>query len=265
MRLRWPAIIEEAARIVSSYDTGVTLRQCFYRLVSAELIPNKPTTYTYLSNLTAEARRQGAFPEFIDQGREIHQPATFSDTADALQYLYDIYRRDRTQGQRVSVYLGVEKLGMVEQLVSWFSDFGVPIVALGGFASQTYVKNIQRDITRQHRPAVLIYAGDFDASGWAIYRDFTKRVGLFAEEKRVAITLEQIRKYKIPKLAGKETDPRRDQHVAEFGSNIQVELDALDPNVLRGIYQDALYEYLDLDVYEKVLRREKRDKATLTK
>ena len=49
--LRWPPIVAEAARIVESYeDTGVTLRQLFYRLVAAELLPNTTTAYSTLSD-----------------------------------------------------------------------------------------------------------------------------------------------------------------------------------------------------------------------
>ena len=39
--------------------TSVTLRQLFYRLVSAQVIPNSQGAYKRLSALTAEARREG--------------------------------------------------------------------------------------------------------------------------------------------------------------------------------------------------------------
>ena len=52
--IHWPPIIEQAAEIVRSYDTGVTLRQLFYQLVSEGLIPNVQTAYSRLSHLTAE-------------------------------------------------------------------------------------------------------------------------------------------------------------------------------------------------------------------
>jgi hypothetical protein len=42
-RLNWgPPIIAEARVIVESYDTPVTLRQLFYRLVARQLIPHPP-------------------------------------------------------------------------------------------------------------------------------------------------------------------------------------------------------------------------------
>ena len=36
----WSALLSQAAAIVRGYDTPVTLRQLFYRLVAAELLPN---------------------------------------------------------------------------------------------------------------------------------------------------------------------------------------------------------------------------------
>jgi len=36
----WPTILIRARQIMAQYDTPVTLRQIFYRLVSEQLIPN---------------------------------------------------------------------------------------------------------------------------------------------------------------------------------------------------------------------------------
>ena len=56
----WPLLLEQAATIVRSYDTSVTLRQLFYRLVAAELLPNTTNAYKALSKYSAEARRAGS-------------------------------------------------------------------------------------------------------------------------------------------------------------------------------------------------------------
>jgi hypothetical protein len=61
-RIDWPQVVGQAREIVESYDTSVTLRQLFYRLVSAQVIPNSQAAYKRLSALTAEARREGDFP-----------------------------------------------------------------------------------------------------------------------------------------------------------------------------------------------------------
>ena len=64
-RIDWPEVIGRAREIVESYDTSVTLRQLFYRLVSAQVVPNTQGAYKRLSALTAEARRDGDFPPLI--------------------------------------------------------------------------------------------------------------------------------------------------------------------------------------------------------
>lgn len=53
-----------------------------------------------------------------DRGRTIHEYQWFTGTGDALTWLSRIYRLDRTRDQDVSLYLGVEKAGMVIQLQS---------------------------------------------------------------------------------------------------------------------------------------------------
>jgi hypothetical protein len=282
-RIDWASIIERAAEIVRSYDTGVTLRQLFYRLVSEQLIPNVDTSYKRLSALTAQARRDGAFPELVDRGRHIHRSLYFDDVAEALAETLRWYRLDRTIGQDVSVYLGVEKAGIVEQLRSWFGDYGIPVLALGGYSSQSYVGQVVADVQSQRlpdrliddygatwdvdtpnwRPAVLLYAGDFDPSGEDIDRDFVARTGCWDKVIRVALSAEQVQTYRLPPNPGKVTDSRAAAFTARHGQLVQVELDALDPVDLRRLYTDAIAQFWDTSAYDAVLARERADLAQL--
>jgi len=256
-RIEWPAIVERAADIVRSYSTGVTLRQLFYRLVSAQLIPNNQAAYKRLSSLTAEARREGTFPDLIDRGRSIHRRASWDSPQDAMEALIRQYRLDRTTGQDVSLYIGVEKAGMVIQLQSWFGDLGIPVLALGGYSSQTYVDDVIDDATRQDRDAILLYAGDFDPSGEDIDRDFEERTGCWDKVIRVALSAAQVREYGLPPNPGKATDSRAAGFIARHGELVQVELDALDPDDLRALFQTAVSAHWDTSAYEAVLGRER--------
>jgi hypothetical protein len=258
-RTDWTPIIERAAEIVRSYETGVTLRQLFYRLVSAQLIGNTQAAYKRLSSLTAEARRAGDFPDLIDRGREIHLPTHFTSVGNALFNIMRWYRLDRTEGQDVSLYLGVEKNGMVEQLSAWFGDLGVPILALGGYSSQTYVDDVVAHVEAQERPAVLLYAGDFDPSGEDIDRDFEERTDCWDKVVRVALSAAQVRQYRLPPNPGKATDSRAAAFVARHGELVQVELDALDPNDLRTLFTEAVGAFWDTSAYELVRERERDD------
>jgi len=264
IRIDWPAVIDRARQIAESYDTSVTLRQLFYRLVSEQVIPNNQGAYKQLSKLTAQARRRGRFPALIDRGRQIHRYQTFDSPRDALNKLVGWYRLDRTTGQDVSVYLGVEKAGMVVQLQSWFGDLGVPILALGGYSSQTYVDDVMDDATAQERPAILLYAGDFDPSGEDIDRDFADRTMCWEQVVRVALSASQVTELGLPPNPGKATDSRAGGFIARHGELVQVELDALDPNDLRGLFQAALDDFWDTSAYEATRDQERDDRRRLS-
>jgi len=262
-RVDWSAVLTEARRIVLGYSTGVTLRQLFYRLVAAQILTNTRSAYQGLSSKTAAARRDGLFPDLIDRGRSIHRYGTFTGTDDAVDYLVAMYRRDRTIGQDVSIYIGVEKAGLVMQLTSWFGGLGIPILALGGYSSQTYVKEVAQDVTRQDRPAVLLYAGDFDPSGEDIDRDFVQRTNCFAKVIRVALSAEQVDTFNLPPAMGKTTDSRASKFIARHGELVQVELDAVPPDTLERLYRDTINQYWDMSAYEAILAQESTERAHL--
>ena len=202
-RLDWPLILVDAAAIVLSYDTPVTLRQLFYRLVAKGVIPNTSTAYKTLSARTAAARRDDEFPALSDNTRKIHRYQSFDGPDDARKWLAQIYRRDHTEGQEYNVYLGVEKRTMLAQLESWFGDHGLPMLALGGYSSQSFEAEVIADIYDNGRPAVLLYAGDFDPSGEDIDRNFVEQVACFDEVVRVALTPEAGRGVPVAPTAGK--------------------------------------------------------------
>jgi hypothetical protein len=263
--LSWPSIVQQASEIVRSYDTAVTLRQCFYRLVAAGTIPNTRSAYTALSDRTTRAREDGWFPDFVDNTRGIERYQTFDGPDAARAWLGRIYRRDRTQGQTWNVYLGVEKRGVLAQLDSWFGDpLGLPLVTLGGYASYTLKAEVRRDAERDGRPTVLIYAGDFDPSGEDIDRDFVAKAGCFDEVVRIAILPEQIEEYDLPPQMGKASDTRSGSFVRRHGQLVQVELEAMAPEDLRALYQSAIDAYFDTSTHEAVLAVEASERRGLT-
>ncbi|HZJ02260.1 MAG TPA: hypothetical protein VFE20_01045 [Thermoleophilia bacterium] len=152
---------------------------------------------------------------------------------------------------------------MVEQLTQWFGPLGLPVLALGGYASQTYVQDVRAAVLRQRRPAILLYGGDFNPSGEDIQRDFLERADCFAGVERVALTAEQVEQYQPPPQPGKASDSRAAQFTERHGRLVQVELDALDATDLRRLYQEAVDRYWDVSAYQTVLEEEARERAAL--
>jgi hypothetical protein len=256
-------ILSHAAEIVTSYETGVTLRQLFYRLVSDGTLRNTKAEYSQLSHRTAAARREGWFPALVDRTREIIVSASWESPEEARAALRDQYRRDRTEGQACSIYLGVEKAGLVEQLRAWFgTPFGIPILPLGGYHSEPFERLIETHTEEHDRPSVLLYAGDLDASGEDIERNFLRWTD-FDESKKVALTIEQATEHHLPQMPGKQTDQRSAGFSTKYGSLFQIEVDALPPDVLRDLFAAATAGYWDDAIYQQVLVRETAEREEL--
>lgn len=256
-------ILPHAAQIVRSYDTGVTLRQLFYRLVSDGSLRNTPAEYSQLSKRTAEARRDGWFPTLVDRTREIVVPSSWESPEEARSALRDQYRRDRTEGQAWSVYLGVEKAGLVEQLRAWFGEpLGIPILPLGGYHSEPFERKIETHTDGYDRPCVLLYAGDLDPSGEDIERNFLRHTD-FDKSTKVALTIEQATEHDLPPMPGKHSDQRAGAFTAKYGSLFQIEVDALPPDVLRDLFAAEIDAFWDDAIHQGVLERETLDRKEL--
>ena len=180
------------------------------------------------------------------------------------------YCRDRTEGQDTAVYLAVEKATLVAQMQSWFGDLGLPILALRGYSSESYEREIAEDVagSANGRPVVVLYAGDFDPSGEDIARNFAEQLtrrGVKHSLERIALTDEQVRDYNLPESVGKDTDTRAAAFAERHGKLVQVELEALSPDQLRGIYQQAIDRHCNQDAYEQQLVIEQSEIDILTR
>jgi hypothetical protein len=101
-------------------------------------------------------------------------------------------------------------------------------------------------------------------AGEDIDRDFIARTDCWTEVRRVALTAAQVAQYALPPQPGKDTDSRAAAFVARHGRLVQVELDALPPDVLRGLYQEAIDTFWIDDAYQQTLVREARERRSLT-
>lgn len=259
----WDALLDRAAAIVEASPVPLGLRAVHYRLVSdpAAGYENLSTEYDQLSKRTAEARRRGRFPRLVDATRSIDRRLSWDGPQDAHEWLVEHYRRDRTEGQSVALYLVVEKAALRGALWAWFADLGIPIVALRGYSSQGHLDQLLDDVTAQlaeqhgdqQRRGIALLASDHDGHGRQIAADFQRRAW-FLETHRIALTAAQVDRFDLPKAPGKD-------------GGVQVELDALmardDGADLRGLYQQAIDRWWDPDAYQAALAQEETDRAEL--
>jgi hypothetical protein len=274
----WKPIIARARELAYAFETRFgrppTLRRLHYELVSDPEATgygyrNTRNDYSYLSGTTAEGRRQGSFPDLSENVRSLSQMTWFEDADDLRKHIREIARLDRMQGQEQSICLCVEKDGSRGFLTDWFMDYGVLITSLNGYASQTLLDKIARWQYRDGRPMVMLYAGDHDASGEDIDRVVRLRLPPEIEIKRVALLPEHVATYGLPQSPFDKLDSRAASFIARHGGIWQTELDALDPDDLRALFDsafedlwnhDAYQERIDAeaDLLEQVLRSDRR-------
>jgi hypothetical protein len=267
MGITWPPVIARAKAICESFPSPITLRRLFYLLVSEGVIPNEKGKYQTLSKRTVGPRRSGSFPSLVDLTSQLYKAPSWTSPGSLLAAAADQYRRDRTEGQKHNVFIGVEKNGLRPTLESWFDEYGVHVFAGGGYNSASFeINDVNRAIRRDGRPAVLLYGGDLDPSGVHIYKDFLKHTGPWAHKERVAITIQQTEDNNIPLSAFEKADPRNPMFLNEYGDVFQVEIDALDalaPGKMKEFYMDAFMRYWDKSAFDKVIEREDEERKRL--
>lgn len=73
----------------------------------------------------------------------------------------------------------------------------------------------------------------------------------------IGLTMDQIEEYNPPPNPAKITDPRAKDYIAEYGG-VSWEVDALPPDVMTRILDDAILENMDVDIFNAVVAQEKR-------
>lgn len=254
----------------------LTVRQCFYQLVSRLLVPNTRADYKRLSELLTDGREEGRVPwdALEDRTRGRLGPTTFADESEFRENEAELvlrgYRRDVLQSQPHRLEFWVEKDALSRLVEEAADPFCVDVYPAKGFASTTAVKGLRDRVQAgmdEGRETVVLYAGDLDPSGWAMPDALGRKArapGL--RIVRVGLTPEQVEQFNLPRSpdALKETDSRAAGYrrwLAEHGhpTDLAVELDALPPAALQALVRDSILAHVDraaLALEREVERRE---------
>ena len=99
-------------------------------------------------------------------------------------------------------------------------------------------------------------------------RDITDRIcetfGVDIKFKRIALNMEQVKKYNPPPNPAKITDTRTTKYVENYGNN-SWELDALEPQVMAALIEKTLRKYQDQKQWGRDINRQEKQRKQLTK
>jgi len=210
-----------------------TVRQLFYQLVSKGVLRSTRQDYKNFDALLVRLREE--------------DPQLDSMFIDTSKPRFDYYEESYWRGQEYFPELWCEKDALRGFFEPYARRYKVNLVICKGYPSVTRLREAKE---QRHVPPdvkyVILYFGDWDPSGEDIFRWINEELRPYnIEVIKVALTREQVRRYRLPPMVPKRSDPRYRGFVERYGE-MAVELDALHPVVLRDIIRRSILRYMDL-------------------
>lgn len=278
----------------------LTVRQLYYQFVSRDLLANKQANYKRLAGIIDDARKAGLidWEAIEDRTRTMkgfgHGLPLYGSPGDfIMREAQSYYYEDVWASQKVYAEVWVEKDALLGVIARPCDAFRVPYFACRGYASSSALYEAGKRFrakAEEGKLCVLFHLGDHDPSGIDMTRENRDAVNLFAGPtgdeidayfddgemdeaavktdfpgiaiKRLALNMEQVRRYNPPPNPAKEADARFAGYVKEHGSK-SWELDALDPSVIDKIIRDALNAVIEPEPWKAALASEKTNRETL--
>lgn len=278
---KYETIVEAVNKVLGQYRGRLSLRQIYYRLVSAHVIPNNLNQYKALSKYLVKARenREVDWTRIEDRNRsttgwdhgyeEAPDPERYvaRRIEEAVRDPWISFKMWLNQPERVEVWIEKDALSVLASGVA--GRYNVTTCPSKGYSSFTYVMEAVRRINQYDAPVTVLYFGDYDPSGMDITRDLRERLRAYGAHnlekvERICLSREQIDEHQLPPFPAKSSDVRYAKFVADTGSDDAVELDALEPPVLEAYIEEAIKEHFDENIYAEVKKAETKANEAIT-
>lgn len=267
-------ITENAVDVLSQYEPGIlTIRALHYQLVSRGMT-NTLQHYKRVVAAMGVARWDGLvdFDAFSDRDRAMatNTKADKTDlesiTSEAKKQVglwMQSYYRNRWENQPYYPEIFIEKKALEGVFYKPCWRHGVALGACKGYPSLTFLKEAtDRLIEAKQRgqQPIIIYFGDYDPSGEDIPRALEENIIKLGcpsiEVRRIALMENQVIEWGLPPAPAKLTDSR----TANWDGLGQVELDAVKPEKLIELLDDAIAEIFDYDLHDELVNAEEAER-----
>jgi hypothetical protein len=261
---------ERREQLLAIIDDGkpMTVRQVFYQATVRGLVEKAETGYAKVQTDLTVMRRAGALPYdwLADNTRWQRKPITFSSVEEALRDTARLYRKSLWDNANAYVEVWLEKDALSGVIYPVTSMYDVPLMVARGYASLSFLYNAAEYINTLDVPAYIYHLGDFDPSGVNAGEKIKQTLRELAPDAeiifvRLAVNQDQITEWDLPTRPTKTTDTR----AKSFGSDLSVELDAIDPNTLRLIVEAAIEIHLPPDQFAVLKAAEKSEREIISR
>lgn len=242
----------------------ITIRQYYYHSISIGLkafpTTNQQATNTYSSidNQINQARLSGEIPmDSIADSTSLIGTHQWNSIERLLSAAATVFRSKWLLDQEYYVEVWLEKEALAQIFAPITDNYGVYLSVSGGYPklSQIYSAKLRFE-EYPDKPVKLLYFGDLDASGKnmidTIKNNITKlKVNNDVEVIEVALNIKDVEDHKLVRNPVKDRDSRKKWFTEKYGIDYGVELDALEPDILRDKIHEAICDYIDLDILEE--------------
>jgi len=271
--MEYTRIVELVREVLGQYSFSPSIRQVYYRLVSPpyQVIENKKSIYKYYDYQMVRARERGDLPRdaFSDTSRQsLGGDYGYRSPEEFLEALREAaqpenYTRPMWDTQLAVVEVWVEKDALAWLLNSVAREYRVPVFASRGYSPFSLLdKAVDRFV---EKGGVILDFRDHDPSGLDMCRDVQDRLTRYGGKFRyvpVALTYDQVQSLDLAPNPTKQADPRAESYVAQYGDECW-ELDALPPDELNRIVEEAIRQEIDWDRWHEEEEKITRDREVL--
>lgn len=227
----------------------MTVRQVFYQATVHGLVEKTEAGYAKVQTDLTLMRRAGELPYdwLADNTRWQRKPRTYTGIAAALADTALLYRKSLWAAADCYVEVWLEKDALAGVILPVTAEYDVPLMVARGYASLSFLHSAAEYIGTLDVPTFIYHLGDFDPSGVNAGEKIDQTLrelapGADITFHRIAVTPAQIVQWNLPTRPTKTTDSR-----AKGFGDISVELDAIEPGLLRSIVRDAIEQHLPAD------------------
>lgn len=173
------------------------------------------------------------------------------------------YSKNRWENQPYYPEILIEKKALEGVFAKPCAKWDVAVGACKGYPSLTFLFELSerlKNAQNEGKQPIILYFGDYDPSGEDIPRSIGENLEKFGvydvEIRRIALMEQQVIEWKLPPAPAKETDSR----TANWDGLGQVELDAVKPEKLIAMLNDAIGEIFDNDLYDELQKTEDNER-----
>ena len=243
-----------------------TVRQVFYQATVHGVVEKSEAGYARVQRALVELRRDRVMPYgwIVDNTRMMRKPRSYNSATDALAECAKFYRRNLWRDAEAYVEIWLEKDALSGVIYPIIETYDVPLMVARGYASLSFLQSAAEAIAAQERPSFIYHLGDHDPSGVNAGEKIEQTLRELAPSaeihfERLAVHPEQIAAWNLPSRPTKSSDTR----AKKFGYTQSVELDAIPPDTLRAIVQEAIERHIDAATIERLEVAEKSERDIL--